>query len=74
MKLDPFERPSAEILQDILNSTLEYVSCPLCNHQGTALVQAQEINIVKTFIFLVSIVANYLMNEKKIKPLTSCFL
>ena len=40
-----------KILKDILNSTLEYVSYPLYNHQGTALVQAQEINIGKTFLF-----------------------
>ena len=51
LKLDPFERPSTKILQDILSSTLEYVSYPLCNHQGTALVQAQEINIGKNFVF-----------------------
>ena len=51
LKIDPSERPSTKILKDILNSTLEYVSYPLCNHQGTALVQAQEINIGKTFVF-----------------------
>ena len=51
LKLDPFERPSTKILQDFLNSTLEYVSYPLCNHQATALVQTQEINIRKTFVF-----------------------
>ena len=51
LKLGPFERPLTKILQDILSSTLEYVSYPLCNHQGTALVQAQEINIGKTFVF-----------------------
>ena len=51
LKIDPSERPSMKILKDILNSTLEYVSYPLYNHQGTALVQAQEINIGKTFLF-----------------------
>ena len=51
LKLDPSERPSTKILQDIINSTLEYVSYPLCNHQGRALVQAEEINIGTTFIF-----------------------
>ena len=40
-----------KILQDILKSTLEYVFYPLCNHQGTAFVQAQETNIGKTFVF-----------------------
>ena len=51
LKLDPSERPSTKILQDIINRTLEYVSYPLCNHQGRALVQAEEINIGTTFIF-----------------------
>ena len=51
LKPDPSERPSMKILQVIINSTLEYLSYPLCNHQGTALVQAQEINIGKTFVF-----------------------
>ena len=51
LKLELSERPSTKILQDILNSTLEYVSYPLCNHQATSLVQTQEINIRKTFVF-----------------------
>ena len=51
LKLDPSESPSTKILQDIINSTLEYVSYLLCNHQGAALIQAQEINIGKTFVF-----------------------
>ena len=49
LKLDPSERPSMKILQDILNSNLEYVSYSLCNHQATTLVQAQEVDIGKTF-------------------------
>ena len=49
LKLDPSERPSMKILQDILNSNLEYVSYSLCNHQATKLVQAQEVDIGKTF-------------------------
>ena len=51
LKLDPYERPSTKIPQNILNSTLEYVSYPLCNHQETTHVQVQEINIGKTFAF-----------------------
>ena len=51
LKLDPSERPSTKILQGIINSTLEYISYPLCNHQGRALVQAEEINIGQAFIF-----------------------
>ena len=51
LKLQPSERPSTKILQDILKSTLEYVFYPLCNQQGTAFVQAQETNIGKTFVF-----------------------
>ena len=35
LNLDPYERPSTKIPQNILNSTLEYVSYPLCNHQET---------------------------------------
>ena len=64
LKLDPFERPSTKILQDLINSTLEYVSYPLCNHQGTALVHVQEINIGKTCRCVVSIIANYLITTK----------
>ena len=49
LKLDPSERPSMKILQDILNSNLEYVSYSLCNRQATTLVQAQEVDTGKTF-------------------------
>ena len=51
LKLDPSERPSTKILRDIINSTLEYVSYPLCHHQETALVSAQEVNFGKTYVF-----------------------